>query len=59
MANGSGQVPVIAIARESWMFFLQNWRMFLPAAGVPVFQKWEATSGIAKRNAPAHLSESL
>lgn len=34
MANGSGQVPVIAIARESWMFFLQNWRMFLPAAGV-------------------------
>lgn len=34
MANGSGQVPVIAIARESWMFFLQNWRMLLPAAGV-------------------------
>ena len=34
MANGSGQVPVIAIARESWVFFLQNWRMFLPAAGV-------------------------
>lgn len=34
MANGSGLVPVIAIARESWVFFLQNWRMFLPAAGV-------------------------
>lgn len=34
MANGSGQVPVIAIARESWMFFLRNWRLFLPAAAV-------------------------
>ena len=34
MANGSGQVPVIAIARESWVFFLRTWRMFLPAAGV-------------------------
>ena len=34
MANASGQVPVIAIARESWVFFLRNWRMFLPAAGV-------------------------
>ena len=34
MSNGSGQVPVVAIARDSWVFFLQNWRMFLPAAGV-------------------------
>ena len=34
MANGTGQVPVVAIARESWVFFLRNWRMFLPAAGV-------------------------
>lgn len=34
MANGSGQIPVGAVARESWVFFLRNWRMFLPAAGV-------------------------
>jgi hypothetical protein len=34
MANGSGQVPVVAIARESWVFFLRNWRMFVPAAGI-------------------------
>lgn len=34
MANATGQVPVVAVARESWVFFLRNWRLFLPAAGV-------------------------
>ena len=34
MANGTGQVPVIECARESWVFFLRHWRLFLPAAGV-------------------------
>lgn len=32
MADGSGQVPVVACIRSAWQFLFQNWRRFVPAA---------------------------
>ncbi|MFT3724773.1 MAG: hypothetical protein QM773_14465 [Hyphomonadaceae bacterium] len=30
----SGKVPVIACIRAAWTFFLENWRLFMPAAAI-------------------------
>jgi hypothetical protein len=34
MAEGSGKLPVIACARDSWLYLRDHWRLFLPAAAV-------------------------
>jgi hypothetical protein len=33
----SGKVPVIACIRAAWAFFLENWRLFIPAAAIVAF----------------------
>jgi hypothetical protein len=30
----AGRVPIVECVRQAWMFLIQNWRMFLPAAGI-------------------------
>lgn len=32
MAESAGNVPIFAVVRDSWMFLVGNWRVFLPAA---------------------------
>jgi hypothetical protein len=30
----AGRVPIIACVRSAWMFLIENWRMFVPAAAI-------------------------
>ena len=30
----AGKVPIIACVRSAWMFLIENWRMFVPAAAI-------------------------
>lgn len=34
MADAAGKLPIIACARDAWLFLRDNWRMFVPAAAV-------------------------
>jgi hypothetical protein len=34
MAESSGRVPIIACVRDAWLFLINNWRLFLPAAAI-------------------------